>query len=76
MSTYSVGQNVCVNGGFGPIDGRVKRVEPLCIYVETDNWQLRFNTDGKECDPKGKAYTYEFDVMFGPGPWELVEEVT
>ena len=71
MKTLAVGQNVYVNGGFGPVEGKVVEVVPPSIYVETDNWKLRFNLDGKECDPNGKAYTYEFNVMFGPGPWEL-----
>jgi hypothetical protein len=66
-----VGQRVYINGGFGPVAGRVVKVEPLCVYVETSNGQLRFNKDGKECGLDGKAYDYENNVMFGPGPWEL-----
>jgi hypothetical protein len=71
-----IGQHVYVDGGFGPLDGTVIKIEPPCIYVETDNWRLRFNNDGKECGPNGKAYTYDFNVMFGPGPWELRLEKT
>ena len=74
MDELVVGQEVCVNGGFGPIVGRVSWIEPPCIYVETRNDQLRFNREGKECSPNGTAYTYAFNVMFGPGPWEIVSD--
>jgi hypothetical protein len=69
--TLTVGQDVHVNGGFGPVEGKVVKVVPPCIWVETGIRQPRFNADGKECDPNGKTYTYDFDVTFGPGPWEL-----
>lgn len=73
MKALTVGQNVYVNGGFGPVEAKVIKVEPLCVYVETGlHGQLRFNNDGKECHPNGKAYTYEANG-FDPGPWELEE---
>lgn len=72
MNKLVVGQEVSVDGGFGPVNAKVIKVVPPCIYVETGCCgQLRFNADGKECDANGKAYTYEFNAMFGPGPWEL-----
>lgn len=67
----TVGQDVRINGGFGPVDGRVVEISPPCIYVETANGRFRFNLDGKECSPDGKACTYERNIMVGPGPWEL-----
>jgi hypothetical protein len=70
-ATLTAGQNVYVNGGFGPVEGTVVKIVPPCIWVETGFRQLRFNTDGKECDPNGKAYMYDFDVTFGPGPWVM-----
>jgi hypothetical protein len=70
MKTLLVGQEVCINGGFGPVEGTVTKIVPPCIYVES-NGQQRFNSDGKECGPNGEAYTYAFNVMFGPGPWEI-----
>jgi hypothetical protein len=66
-----VGQEVFINGGSGPVEGKVIKIMPPCIYVETTNGQFRFNSDGKECDPKGTAYTHNGNVIFGPGPWEL-----
>jgi hypothetical protein len=69
-----VGQEVRVNGGSGPVAGRVVKIVTPCVYIETSNGQFRFNKDGKECDPTGEAYTYANNVMLGPGPWE-VEEV-
>ena len=69
--TLAVGQGVYVNGGFGPVEGKIVKVAPPCIYVETPNGQLRFNNDGKECGPDGKALIYENNVMVGPGPWEI-----
>jgi hypothetical protein len=70
--TFAVGQDVYLDGGFGPIEGKIVKVSPPCIYVETGACgQIRFNNDGKECGPDGKAWTYENNVMFGPGPWKL-----
>ena len=66
-----VGYPVLVNGGFGPVQGTIVKIDRLCIYVETANGRFRFNSDGKECGPDGKAYSYENNTMFGPGPWEL-----
>ena len=68
--TLTVGQKVCVNGGYGLIEGKVVKIEPPCVYVEA-NGLLRFNRDGKECDLNGIAYTYNSNPMFGPGPWEI-----
>lgn len=75
--TLTVGRDVYVNGGFGPVEGKVVKIVPPCVYVETANEKLRFNSDGKECGPNGKAWVYAFNPMFGPGPWELesVDEV-
>jgi hypothetical protein len=72
-----VGERVYVDGGFGPIEGRVAQIAPQCIYVSTEEGQFRFNSDGKECAWNGSACTYEFNVMVGPGPRELklVDEV-
>ena len=67
-----VGDRVLVNGGFGPIEGTIVKIARPCIYVETANWNLRFNYYGHECGPDGVAYTYPFDVTRGPGPWELL----
>jgi hypothetical protein len=66
-----VDQEVCINGGVGLVWGKVVEVSPLCIYVETDWTRIRFNQDGKECGPDGKACVYEYNIMVGPGPWEL-----
>ena len=70
-STLTVGQSVLVNGGFGPVDGEVVKIDHPCIYVETANGCLRFNYYGQECGPAGVAYTYPFNAMIGPGPWKL-----
>ena len=70
-STLTVGQSVLVNGGFGPVEGEVVKIDRLCIYVETANGRLRFNYNAQECGPDGVAYTYPFNVMIGPGPWKL-----
>jgi hypothetical protein len=69
--TLVVGQEVYINGGFGPVEGKIVKVDPPCIYVEIANGRFRFNSDGKECGLDGKAFTYASNVMFGPGPWEL-----
>jgi hypothetical protein len=71
--TLVVGQDVYINGGLGPVEGKVVKVVPPCVYVETANGRFRFNNDGEECGPNGKAYVYESNVMLGPGPWEIVE---
>jgi hypothetical protein len=66
-----VGQEVYINGGFAPMGGKVVKIMASCVYIETSNGQFRFNSDGKECGPDGKAYTYTNNVMFGPGPWKI-----
>ncbi len=71
--TLVVGQAVVVNGGFGPIDGTVIRIEPLSVLIDMGNGLIRVNSDGEECGPDGKAYAHEFDPTFGPGPWKIVE---
>ena len=68
-STLTVGQSVLVNGGFGPVEGKVVKIHRPCIYVETANGRLRFNYYRQECGPDGMAYTYSFNAMIGPGPW-------
>lgn len=69
-----VGGCVLVNGGFGSVEGKTVKIDGPCLYVETVNFLLRFNYDGKECGPNGKAYDYAFDITDGPGPWEIVPE--
>lgn len=71
-SKYRVGQEVYVNGSFGPVTGTVTKIEPPCVFIETGNGQIRVNSEGKECGPNGMAYTHDFNIMFGPGPWEIV----
>lgn len=66
-----VGQPVLVNGGFGPVEGKIVKIDRPCIYIETANGRLRFNYYGQECGPDGVAYTYLFNAMIGPGPWKL-----
>jgi hypothetical protein len=75
--TCVVGQDVYVAGSFGPVEGKIVHIAPPCIYVATAEGPFRFNSDGRECDLNGKAYTYENNIMLGPGPCELksVEEV-
>jgi hypothetical protein len=70
--TLVVGHPVLVNGGFGPVDGKVVTIDKTCIYVETANGLLRFNCYGMECGPDGVGYTYPFNPVLGPGPWELL----
>ena len=70
--TLVVGYTVLVNGGFGPVEGTIVKIDRPCIYVETANGRLRFNYYGQECGPDGVGYTYPFSPMFGPGPWELL----
>jgi hypothetical protein len=73
-----IGQNVYVDGGFGPVEAKVVEIASPCVYVETGTYgQLRFNENGEECGSDGNAYTYENNPMIGPGPWELksVDEV-
>lgn len=71
-STLMVGKTVRIDGGFGPIEGKIVQISLPCIHVETSSGQFRFNSDGKECGPNGSAYMYEFNPMHGPGPWEIV----
>jgi hypothetical protein len=69
--TLTVGQELYINGGFGPVEGKVVKVSSPCIYVETANGRFRFNSDGKECNCNGIACSYTPDGIFGPGPWEI-----
>jgi hypothetical protein len=76
MKTPRVGQEVYINGGFGPVEGKVVKLSSPCIYVETANGRFRFNSEGKECDPAGATHSYTPDVMFGPGPWQIQSKPT
>jgi len=67
----AVGQEVGVNGGMGgTASGIVVKIEPPCIYVES-NGLFRFNMDGKECFPDGRPCTTTDG--WGVGPYEIVE---
>jgi hypothetical protein len=67
-----VGQDVDIRGiSFGRFMGKVVKIEPPCIWVEMGNGINRFNSDGKECAPDGRAYNNSPIVIDDPGPYEL-----
>lgn len=76
-----VGQDVDIIGtNFGRFTGKVVKIKSPCIWVEMGNGSCRFNADGKECRPDGRAYnnawpsdyTANVGSIDDPGPYELV----
>jgi hypothetical protein len=72
-----VGQQVFIDGGFGPEEAIISDIVPPCVYVDSaQHGRLRFNSRGDECLPDGTPVipqvAYPRGVMAGPGPFRLL----